>query len=335
MEDKKDKPVIEVVKHHKKDGFDWSEFKYFLKKYYLFVLIIVLIPLVLYSLGQQLANFGSAAPRLKLQGNSKVGIQTELPKAPDEPDCGLLGETCCSSTSLPPCLDSNLICNYNLAANNGDIDDVCEPCGGNNELCCTGNVCKEGLGCFGAGYQQGICLAEGANLSMYTENRSLIVNQQVYIKLGVNVRGFYYNYTWKCGDDASEQFASAGQFHEISCSFSEPGPKTIHGGVTVKDINNKVVAKDLKSSLQVNVVNASPTNQPATPTAGNYYSPTPRPTIMPTRIPPGGFCGAGGTCVSGYHCDWDTETCVRDAIPTAIYSSPTPTRRPEPTKNYQ
>ncbi len=90
MDNKKDKPVIEVVKHHKKEGFDWAELKYFLKKYYLLVLIIVLIPLVLYSLGQQLANSGSAAPRLNLKGGAKVGTQQI-----NQELCGYNGGSCC------------------------------------------------------------------------------------------------------------------------------------------------------------------------------------------------------------------------------------------------
>ncbi len=80
MEDKKPlhhvSPNIEVVKHHKDSFPSWDELKYFIRKYYLFLLIIALIPVVLYSLGQQLANRGSAAPRLNLNSGGKVGVQT-------------------------------------------------------------------------------------------------------------------------------------------------------------------------------------------------------------------------------------------------------------------
>lgn len=79
MEDKKAvhhvSPNIEVVKHHKDSLPSWDELKYFIRKYYLFLLIIALIPVVLYSLGQQLANSGSAAPHLQLNSGGKVGVQ--------------------------------------------------------------------------------------------------------------------------------------------------------------------------------------------------------------------------------------------------------------------
>ena len=79
MDDKKDvhheSPNIEVVKHHKDSLPSWSELKYFARKYYLFLLVIALIPVALFSLGQQLANRGSAAPRLQLNSGGKVGVQ--------------------------------------------------------------------------------------------------------------------------------------------------------------------------------------------------------------------------------------------------------------------
>lgn len=80
MDDKKDvhhvSPNIDVVKHHKDSLPSWDELKYFVRKYYLFLLIIALIPVVLFTLGQQLANRGSAAPRLQLNSGAKVGVQT-------------------------------------------------------------------------------------------------------------------------------------------------------------------------------------------------------------------------------------------------------------------
>ncbi len=79
MDEKKDvhheSPNIDVVKHHQDSLPSWDELKYFIRKYYLFLLIIALIPVALFSLGQQLANFGSAAPRLKLGPGAKVGMQ--------------------------------------------------------------------------------------------------------------------------------------------------------------------------------------------------------------------------------------------------------------------
>lgn len=79
MEDKKavhhEGPNIDVVKHHKDSIPSWDELKYFIRKYYLFLLIIALIPVVLFTLGQQLANRGSAAPRLKLGTGARVGMQ--------------------------------------------------------------------------------------------------------------------------------------------------------------------------------------------------------------------------------------------------------------------
>lgn len=93
MDDKKavhhTSPNIEVVKHHKDSLPSWDELKYFIRKYYLFLLIIALIPVVLYSLGQQLANRGSAAPRLQLNTGGKVGVQTgggDLPVCADSAD---------------------------------------------------------------------------------------------------------------------------------------------------------------------------------------------------------------------------------------------------------
>lgn len=81
MDDKKAvhpaNPNIEVVKHHKDSLPSWDELKYFIRKYYLFLLIIALIPVVLFTLGQQLANRGSAAPRLQLNSGAKVGVQTD------------------------------------------------------------------------------------------------------------------------------------------------------------------------------------------------------------------------------------------------------------------
>lgn len=77
MDDKKDvhQSDLEVVKHHKDNLPSWDELKYFGRKYYLFLLVIALIPVTLYALGQQLANRSSAAPLLKLGTGGKVGVQ--------------------------------------------------------------------------------------------------------------------------------------------------------------------------------------------------------------------------------------------------------------------
>ncbi len=79
MDEKKDvhheSPNIDVVKHHQDSLPSWDELKYFIRKYYLFLLIIALVPVVLYSLGQQLANRGSAAPLLRLNSGTKISEQ--------------------------------------------------------------------------------------------------------------------------------------------------------------------------------------------------------------------------------------------------------------------
>ena len=79
MEDKKDvhheSPNIDVVKHHKDSLPSWAELKYFVRKYYLFLLVVALIPVSLFSLGQQLVNDSSAAPLLRLNSGTKISEQ--------------------------------------------------------------------------------------------------------------------------------------------------------------------------------------------------------------------------------------------------------------------
>lgn len=88
---------IATEKNHHNNLPSWDELKYFVRKYYLFLLVIALIPVTLYALGQQLANRSSAAPLLKLGTGSKVGVQGGTgPNNPPNPSPELLNN--CTST---------------------------------------------------------------------------------------------------------------------------------------------------------------------------------------------------------------------------------------------
>lgn len=169
MDDKKavhhEGPNIDVVKHHKDSLPSWDELKYFIRKYYLFLLIIALIPVVLFTLGQQLANRGSAAPRLQLNSGGKVGVQAGTFECRDKGMCRL-------TTSPYDCIPAGINKIGNICYNCYDVD--------KNQYTTDASLCKPSptpVVCSGTGYscdESGNCWSLESQLSSgktYCENK--------------------------------------------------------------------------------------------------------------------------------------------------------------------
>lgn len=92
-------PNIEVMPHHKTTPHTFAEFKYFVQKYYLYILLIAIIPVMLYSLGVQLANSGSAAPSLMNLKKVNVGTQTACTDSSAQNNCKEGENTCWFNSS--------------------------------------------------------------------------------------------------------------------------------------------------------------------------------------------------------------------------------------------
>lgn len=171
MQDKSTKLEIEVVDHHKKRGLDWKEFKLLLRKYYLFILIIALIPLVLYSLGQQLANFGSAAPLLKLPDKGQLGTQRIFLYTEN---CGFHNQICCNpatpnSDYYTDDDDNKCDDNNNLGCYEGFCKKLEEVCGALGEPCCLMTKVTHGVNSFIA-YCTGSTLGCGSTTVISEDN---------------------------------------------------------------------------------------------------------------------------------------------------------------------